>query len=279
MFADLYTNKSDISVGLDLCKDVVVREDVKELYYQFKGRCEEYLPFISDAENGARRYYVYAWYAKTEPFSYFYVGKGTGRRYNHILSDIDKYKNGKQNLRFQRYSEIQDKWGIDYVILIDKLTEYEALICEECKKLEFLDKGEVLLNVEGIPDEYLPVWWKKGLNYSVPNLIEDPVYQKYLSDCGKPHFDEVSEEALMRTYIYPYFIDLESQEIQKDKECIIEWLNTKKAKIYKTVSPKTASVIIQGQLRYDTYYEYRSKGKKIFNSKDVIRFIMVENKQ
>lgn len=273
MIVDVYTNESSDFELLDLCKDMSICDEVKDLYYKYKGRCECFLPFISDADNKIRRYYVYAWYAKTEPKGYFYVGKGTGKRYNHILSDIGKYKNGKKNLRFQRYSEIQDKCGIDYEILLDKLTEYEALIYEECKKLEFLDNGEVLLNVEGIPDKYLPESWSVEQDASTPTLSKDPVYQRYLGDYGIPNFDEVTETGLMRTYIYPYFVKVDDITVKKDKEVIINWLNTHNAKIYKTVSTKTESIIIQGNLRYDRYSEYRNKGKRIYSSKDVIDFI------
>lgn len=273
MITNLYTKESSGFEHFDLCKGMDICDEVKSLYYRYKGRCEEFLPSISDADNEIHRYYVYAWYAKTEPKSYFYVGKGTGKRYNHILSDIDKYKKGKKNLRFQRYSEIQDKCGIDYEILLDKLTEYQALIYEECKKLEFLDNGEVLLNVEGIPDEFLPESWSMQQDASIPTLVKDPVYQKYLGDYGIPYFDEVTESGLMRTYIYPYFIEFGNITVETDKAIIIEWLKANNAKIYKTVSLKTESVIVQGNLRYDRYSEYRSKGKKIYSSKDVLDFI------
>lgn len=271
---NIYTKCSSDASFLDLCKNVNVREEVRNFYDKYKGRCEPFLSTISNADNYVRKYYVYAWFADTLPKRYFYVGKGTGFRYNHIINDIKNYKNGKQNSRFQRYSEIQDKWGIDYEIIMKDLTEYEALIYEECKKLEFLDNGEVLLNVEGIPDEYLVCdWCLSEQDEDIPALVKDPYYQRYFDNFDTPHFDKVCHEDLMRTYIYPYFVDSLDPEIIRDKEFIINWLQSQNAKLYKTVSKKTSSVIVQGILKFDRYLDYRNNGKKIFSSKEVIELI------
>lgn len=80
----------DLSEGHELCEDVLA------LYNKHKGDCERFLVSrIFDTDTKVRRFYVYAWFAEMTPKSYFYVGKGTGKRYDHILADIKKYKNGK----------------------------------------------------------------------------------------------------------------------------------------------------------------------------------------
>lgn len=272
MIINPYTKEAYDMPPVDLLDGLNVNEAVRNIYKTHKGNCERFLFFIDSADNKVRRYYVYAWYAKTDPKRYFYVGKGTGCRWRHILSDIGKYKSGKHNIRFQRYSQIQEKWGIDCEIVIEKLTEYEALIFEECKKLELLMKGEVLLNLEGIPEEYLLHDWE-GESAVSPSLQKSPFFRRYLDDIGEPFFDSVDFPSLLRTYFYPYYLDTEDETVIFEKTVIEKWLQSHNAKIYRTVSPKTQSVIIQGVLRYDRYAEYRNKGIKIFSSKDVIEYI------
>ena len=257
----------------DLCLNNNVCESVKTMYEKYKGRCEYYLN-LDHADIKIRRYYVYAWHTNTDTKMFFYIGKGTKTRYNHIISEIKKYKEGKHNLRFQRYSEIQEKWGIDYDIIISNLTEYEALIYEQCLKLEMIDNGEILLNVEGIPDEYLPQSWYINKNGTSPTLLKDPVFQRYFEDYGLPKFDEVNYINLMKTYIYPYFVDTTDLGVISDKNAILEWLSNNSAKVYKAISTKTASVIVQGNLNYDRFTDYKRNNIKVFSSKDVLDYII-----
>ena len=277
MIINPYTKKACEHDPQDLCRGIEINEEVKKLYNKYKGQCEAFLSSLFSANQKSRRYYVYVWYAKTNPKRYFYVGKGTGTRWKHILSDIEKYKKGKHNIRFQRYSLIQDKWGIDCEIVIDGLTEYEALIYEECKKLDLLKDGEVLLNIEGIPEEYLLKDWY-GESAVIPELQKSPFYTRYFDDLGDPQFDEVDESHLLRTYLYPYFLNVEDKTVISEKNIIEKWLRSHNAKIYQTVSIKTQSVIVQGVLRYDRYVEYRNNGLKIYSSKDVIEFISNKSK-
>lgn len=272
MIQNIFTKEIYNADFSDLCENVVVSPEVKAIYQEYKGICERFLD-LSYADNTIKRYYVYAWFAKTVPPRYFYVGKGTGSRYNHILSDIKKYKNGKQNMRFQHYSEIQDRLGIDYKIIISGLTEYEALIYEECLKLKYLEQGEILLNVEGVPSEYLPEGWYAVPELTGPNIYKEPFYDKYYDDHSLPFFDKVDDESLLKTYIYPYFVDEFENIIIADRQLITDWLLRNNAKIYKTVSKGTRSIIIQGSLMYDRYTFYRSDGKKIYSSKDVLEYI------
>lgn len=278
MITDVYTKFSSGFESIDLCANVDVCEAVREMYYKYKGRCEQFLQSIYEADNTKNNRYIYAWFAKTEPKRYFYVGKGTGSRYNHILQKIREHKNGKKNERFKRFSEIQDKWGIDYEIIINNLTDYEALIYEECLKLQFIDNGEVLLNLEGIPYEELSGELsvvRKSKNDA--SILKEKYYERYFDDYDIPFFDNVTKNGLSRTYIYPYFIDEFDVRIISNKEYILNWLLDNNCKIYKTVSTNTKSVIIQGLLMYDMYLKYRKKGIEIYNVKDVIDFIEQSN--
>lgn len=271
MSIDVFTKKSSLMGELNI--NPKINQEVYKLYLKYKVECTPYLWTISNANTTVHRYYVYAWYAKNAANNYFYVGKGTGKRYNHILADIEKYKKGKYNIRYQRYSEIQDKWGIDYKILLDGLTEYEALIYEECIKLDFLKKGEALLNVEGVPEQYLPQGWLVSKDSNTPTLLSDSVYRKFICDMGAPYFDDVVETDLMKTYVYPYFVDCCDPTVILDMTLIYDWLNTHNAKVYKTCSKNTTSVIVFGNLRYDKYTEFRNNSKKILSSKDIVDFI------
>ena len=117
MIVNVWTKEAFDFEMVDLSEERELREDVLVLYNKHKGNCERFLVSrIFDTDTKVRRFYVYAWFAKMTPKSYFYVGKGTGKRYDHILADIKKYKDGKNNFRFERYSKIQDKWGIDCIL-------------------------------------------------------------------------------------------------------------------------------------------------------------------
>lgn len=275
MLINPYTKEAYDFNRIDLTA-LIENENVKTIYEKHMGQCERFITSVFSADNSVRRFYVYAWFAKTEPKRYFYVGKGAGVRWKHILADIKKYKDGKHSIRFQRYSQIQEKWGIDCEILIKGLTECEALIYEECQKLEFLKNGEILLNIEGIPSEYALRDWE-GERAVTPSLQKSPFFTRYLEDLGDPYFDEITLENLSRTYIYPYFVDEFNPKVIEDKIIITSWLEANGSKIYRAVSARTRSVIVQGVLRYDRYVEYRNKGIKIFSSKDVISYIKDNN--
>lgn len=270
LFIRIFRNISEDDININMCEI----PEVLDIYSSYSEACRENISYdIFRASRTARRYYVYAWYAKTEPKKYFYVGKGTGSRHRHIISDIKKVKEGKKkNWRFEMYAKIQEYCGIDCEILIKNLTEYEALIYEQCKKLEFLENGEVLLCVEGIPSEF-DVSHLFGYRETKPVLKKNPVFARYFDDFTVPYFDDVDIESLMKTYFYPYFLEDTNIDVINDKKIIIEWLESKKAKIYRTVSTKTKSIIIQGGLEYETYCKYRQGGRKIYSSKDVISFI------
>lgn len=133
------------------------------------------------------------------------------------------------------------------------------------------------MNVEGIPYEALYADWYKGKsNHDTPIIEKEKYYERYFDDYNIPFFDSITIEDLLRTYIYPYFVDEFNETVIAEKELITKWLKENNAKIYKTVSKNTASVIVQGILKYDRYTIYRNDGKKIFSSKDVIEYIESE---
>ena len=126
-------------------------EETKALYQKYKKECDELFGehFLEIHDNDQRRYYVYAWYTETTPRKYFYVGKGTGDRWRHIKGDIKRYDgSNRKNVRLRQLSLINKNYNISCEILLSDLTENEALVAEECTRLDFLLSGEVLVNEE-----------------------------------------------------------------------------------------------------------------------------------
>lgn len=70
--------------------------------------------------------YIYAWFTKTTPKKYFYIGRGKGTRYNYILKDIEKIKMVKR--KGYHYKLLQENLGIDYEFLYENLTQKERSI-------------------------------------------------------------------------------------------------------------------------------------------------------
>lgn len=190
------------NVEIDWCKNLVINPKVKFLYYKYKDECDQYLLLTAKQYLSKKDYYVYAWFTKKEPKRYFYVGKGKKGRYRHIKSDIRKYETGKStNIRFKQYGIIEKENGIDYEILLDNLSEYEALIYEQCMKIKMIHDDEVLLNVEGIPKALLPDGWRITEYTDYPCIEDNRFYRRYVYKTA-PYFDPINIRKLNKLYIY-----------------------------------------------------------------------------
>ena len=257
---------------VDLCKIDGINQTVKDLYYQHQENANRFLYAGSLPEHTPekKRYYVYIW--RTTDGKVFYVGKGANKRYEHILTDIEKYNNGDNNPRFEQYAMLQKDFGIEHEIVLGQLSEYESLIYEECLKLDMISRGEVLLNVEGIPYEYLPVGWGRT-RAAEPELENSPFYSRYYN-LEPPVFDAFDYKAAMKCYINNYGIATEAYDSVEKKYTIIDnWIKTEGGKSYKRPSTRTQSVIVMGFLSTETYLSYKRKDFKVFNANDVIAYI------
>lgn len=221
-------------------------------------------------------YYVYIWFSQTDPIKIFYVGKGTRKRYLHILNDIKAVKNKKtNNHRFEQYKIIEELYGIDYSIVFENLSENEALFYEQALKYFLLEKGEVLLNVEGIPTENLPEGWEgSSILYEYPYLQKSKFRMRYLNDFDIPYFDEFSFDLLNNVYIYPYFRPIDSSKRDNTENIIIDYCEANGIKLFNRALKKVETVIVCGYLPEDRYIEYREKKYNILSSDDVIKFIL-----
>lgn len=129
--------------GLGAADPEDLREDIGELYLKYHKEFKFRVPSENNYNN-ERRFYVYEWFTQDEG-KIFYVGKGTGKRYNHVLSEIgDEY-------RGIYYKELQNNFGIAHHIIADNLTNLEAEIYEICWIHERTSQGEVLLQFADMP--------------------------------------------------------------------------------------------------------------------------------
>ena len=207
---------SDFS-NLDLCFGMDINPIVKSLYYKYQNDCNKFAYDITRGEHGEKKYYVYAWHTIQLPKRYFYVGKGTKDRYKHILKEIKEYKSGekKNNTRYKQYSLIQEHCGIECEFVLSNVSEYEALIFEQCVKLELWNRGEVLLVVEGVVDDNkLPDGWRNRETSPVPVIEKDPFIRRYIN-ADEPFFDTVDIDKLKQTYIY--FGNVDEKDSEKIK--------------------------------------------------------------
>ena len=85
-----------------------IREDIKELYLDnkdlFFGKVSirDVCGNFVEKNYGERKFYVYEWFT-IDDNKVFYVGKGTGTRYNHIITSDMKRSKGAL------YKELQEK--------------------------------------------------------------------------------------------------------------------------------------------------------------------------
>ena len=271
-----WTKEISNPIKADLCADERIKTDVKEIYYDNQDECNRFLyhqslpPFNPDD----RRFYVYAWHTDTIPKKYFYVGKGTKLRYKHILKDIESFETGvhKNNPRFKNYAFLKNKFGIDYEIMIDKVSDYEALIYEQALKIKMSLSGEVLLNVEGIPSELLPEGWQNR-HTDNPIIENSAFYRRYYEFSDIPYFDDVDIRCLQKNYFYLSGTGRD-KEVSVETSIIKEWTKNHSGKTYSSgLSKGVLSIVVFRFLPEERYRLFKSTGKMIFSSVDVISAI------
>ena len=236
---------------------------VKNAYIEYKEKSElnDCMPHLE--ENGEDcRFYVYEWFT-LEPKMIFYIGRGTGRRYNHIIDDMNRTYRGDW------YKLLQEKYGINYRIVLDNLTTQEADIYEIFYIWKCEMNGEVL-----IQGQYANSYWygyneeqEKVNDGIIPNIWIPQVLKRYFPEriIETPNYDVVEEKFLMNACL-----TLPNADLTRD---IIDFIESKGGKIYKTVAKKAKCVIEFGVTDYEKYLLYKEKGYKIYHYLDVLRFI------
>ncbi len=91
----------------------------------------------------------------------------------------------------------------------------------------------MLLNVEGIPEEFLPEGWEgKSILFDRPTLQRSRFRVRYLDDIVVPKFDEVDLDKLLNSYFYPYYLPYNNINIEENREGISEWIIENGGHIY-----------------------------------------------
>lgn len=117
---------------------------IKQIYLEDKWTYDSMLPIDFNESDDDRRYYVYEWL--TDNGKVFYVGKGTGKRYEHILKEIKMYEANPRKYKGEKYKILNDNYGIHHNIILNDLTECEAYIMETYYMIKYLREHQPLLN-------------------------------------------------------------------------------------------------------------------------------------
>lgn len=244
-------------------KEPILHPEVQKLCDKYK---EDLLLFCphSDFDKNDKRFYVYIWYTNSPDNvkKVFYVGKGTGSRYKHILDEIKEEK-GKGWL----YKMIQNKSGVDYNFLIKDITAYEAELYEFCMMREYTLHGEVLLNFVDMPLELFD-----EIDETTPNIEKDAFYERYMDDHTIPLFDNVTEENLIQTCFCDAHL-IKTDENIANRDYIIQKIEEKGGRVYKRKGKLAKSIIIQGSYPYCDWLRDHENNLMVYSSKDVIDFI------
>ena len=136
-----------------------MREDIKKIWLADRWTYDSVLEGNLNESDDNRKYFVYEWHTSNNKI--FYVGKGTGKRYDHILKEIETYENNPRKYKGKNYKILKDEYGIDYSIIMTDLTENEALIMEAYYIIKYLAERQPLLNqiLPPVPDYSYEYWY------------------------------------------------------------------------------------------------------------------------
>lgn len=141
-----------------------MRDDIKNIYLSDRWTYDGIMGFSFNESDENRKFYVYEWH--TGNGKIFYIGKGKGNRYKHILKEIEAYENNSKKYKGSAYKKLKDAYGIDYSIIMSELTECEAVIMENYYIIKQLsDRKPLLNNITPCLPEDIEEWWE-DLRYS-----------------------------------------------------------------------------------------------------------------
>lgn len=230
-----------------------------------------------------RRFYVYEWFLTDGRV--FYVGKGTGKRYNHILAEIEK---GTKHGFY--YKKLQEDFGINYRIVKENLLEEEALELENDLINQRRIEGNYLiqfmfdLNENDIRNHKAEL--ERAKKYAercfTPCVRVDSFHKFYygLTDFDIT-FDPVSDELLSKPYtLYARGLldNQSSKKIEEEKILIENYIITTGGSIKRSFYSASA-IIIYNDLNYTQYLHLKENNIPIIHSFDVIKYINERNYQ
>lgn len=255
-------------MNTNISRDIELHPQIEKLYQEYKEEMQFWHPNANHNPTD-KRFYVYIWFTVKDK-KIFYVGKGIGNRVKHILKEIEQHEKApNKHYKGARYKQIKDRWGIDYKILIDGITDYEAEIYEYCLMREYTAQGEVLLNFVDMPVDETVLDGEFE-----PIIYKDKFYERYLCDVTTPVFDTVEIDTLSETYFYKCGIYTQNVvSCNRAQDIIMQWLKLANGRVYKTLSKSVKSVIVMGIIDYELFLNWKRKKLKIYNAKEVVQIV------
>ncbi|MFJ1104191.1 hypothetical protein SNE23_09170 [Bacillus sp. RA(2023)] len=220
-------------------------------------------------------YYVYEWFIK-ETNQVFYIGKGKGQRF-------------KQEKNNPYFLSVKNHYDCDTRFVKENLTEYESLILEESLFSQREKEGHVLTNViapnalgaNERPDNY---------EFMKTPVIKVSRVDKYYFKKEDVHYDEIDMGKLLKSHIYkttfygiaPLYDDSINGFVNQEKtedivkpliQKVNDFIEKKGGKTYKSPAKSAKSLIFYGQITYESYFTYKTKGYDVYHLVDVLKYI------
>lgn len=218
-----------------------------------------------DGDNNERRFYVYEWFTK-DTGKIFYIGKGTGSRYNHIRWELDKDK-GKY------YKMLSESFGIESRFVLKGLTDLEAQIYEYYLIHKRNQEGEALIQFVDNNNGF----WRGHQDMIAllderitPQIYVRPFFSRYFG-VDVINYDTPNEASVLFTH----FVCTHNSgqlnfniEIEKVKKYIEE----KGGKVFASAAKSARSIIDCHITTYEWYLRYKEKNYQIFHLFDVLAY-------
>lgn len=243
-----------------------IREDVSAACMKYADRSSELGLVQLSFPGGEKKFYVYEWFTK-DTGKIFYIGKGAGRRYQHIISDMNRPR-GKE------YKELQKAFGIDYRFLATGLTSREAELYEKCMILERTDAGEVLLQSANNP-KAMECWGYGGdikekciRREFAPQILVGDYYRRYFG-VVPPNYDAVDLTRLYVTFIrtFSHF----SPDTAREMEHLKMLITKADGKVFSTIAKGTQAIVEFDCTTYEQFMKYKDMGLLVYHAFDVAR--------
>lgn len=251
-----------------------IREDVAEIYDRYKGSIGPGINMMLPPPGGEKKYYIYEWFTNKDN-KIFYVGKGTGYRYRHIISDMKRPRGAK-------YKELQQNFGIGSRFVADGLTDFEASLYEICLIHQRVEEGEVLLQSANNPGQ--DVYWEQRHNIATqciarvfsPSIIVDPYHKRYFG-ITPPPYDTVCIDKLSRVSLFATF-SADSPKTVQEMEQLKNNLVFHGGKVFSTIAKSAKAVVEFDNMDYSRYIHLHEMGVSVYHSFDVVKFLDSANK-
>ena len=250
---------------LSLSRPIEIRDDVFAMYQKYKDRIHLGTLMMLPPSGGDPKFYVYEWLT-ADSKKVFYVGKGTGRRYKHILSDMDRDR-GKE------YAELQDAFGIEHRFVAECLTDFEACLYELCLIIQRTDEGEILLQSANNPailkywDDILQMRQLCAARIFEPKIYVDAYHKRYWN-VQQPEFDHADKSALKKVHLSASFSG-DSEKTKLEMDILKNQIELSGGIVYKTLAKSVKTIIEFDCLDYRKYKKYKSMGLNVFHAYDV----------